>query len=207
MTWSVPIIEGYAFPHAIQQLQIGGDDLTFHLQGMLQKRGISVPKEIVRDIKERLGVVSPGVDEIISAKGYKLPDGQEIILDPEERVKVTEPLFTPSLLGLSESDGIHSLIHTSVTEKVGSAFQIYIILIFPCIQCWAEQRHLYGNMVLSGSSLFPGLSERIQNELNKTNAYPKEFIWDGQEVPHSLRALPLLALGYPKRNTMNLAPA
>mgnify|MGYP001039034766 FL=1 len=125
VTWCVPIFEGYAFPHAIQKLEIGGDDLAFHLQGMLHKRGISVSREIARDIKEKLGVVShPGVDEIISAKGYTLPDGQEIILDPEERMKVAEPLFTPSLLGLSESEGIHTLIHKSVTEKVGSAFQI-----------------------------------------------------------------------------------
>jgi actin len=62
ITFSVPIYEGHALSYGIQETKIGGNDITNWMMKLLTDRGYSftttAEREIVRDIKEKLGYVA-----------------------------------------------------------------------------------------------------------------------------------------------------
>jgi actin-related protein 2 len=111
--------------------------------------------ETVRDIKEALCFVSYDrqkdrqlADETTyHDKDYKLPDGSTIRVG-RERFEAAECLFQPYLANV-EDMGIAEMIHESVTSC-----DIHMFL--PLVQ----------NIILTGgTTMFPGLSSRIDREL------------------------------------------
>jgi len=159
VTHTVPIYEGYCLPHAVQRLDVAGRDITAFMTRLLTERGYSfvtsAEREIVRDIKEKLGFVAENYDEALAAaeqsseieQNYELPDGQ-IVTIGAERFRCAEALFQPNLLGL-EQMGVTALTHRTILKS-----DVDI------------RRALFRNVVISGgTTMFPGFAERVHAEL------------------------------------------
>ena len=154
-----PLLQGYSHTNGIQRMSLSGCDLTGYLTKMLVEKENSftttVNWEIARNIKEKLSYVALNFEEeskmaqcsSAREKSYELPDGQIVTLN-EECFRCPEALFQPSLLGL-ECPGIHEFVYNGI------------------MKCDMKARSmLYSNIVLSGgSTMFPGLAERLSKEL------------------------------------------
>jgi len=117
VTQIVPVHEGYALPHAIQRMDLGGHDMTDYLMKIMAERGYDIAEhEGVCDMKEKLAYVALDYDaemKIASEsseveKTYELPDGN-IITIGNERFRCPEVLFQPSFIG-KEAAGIHETL-------------------------------------------------------------------------------------------------
>ncbi|POI33614.1 hypothetical protein CIB84_002634 [Bambusicola thoracicus] len=158
VTHTVPIYEGYCLPHAVSRLDIAGRDITEYFMRLLLESGYSfvstAEREIVKDIKEKLCYVAldptlemkASPEEIM--KEYRLPDSNVIQIG-SQLFRAPETLFEPAKVGI-EAAGVHKMLFNSITK------------------CDIDvRRDLYGNVLLSGgSTLFPGLEERILKEMH-----------------------------------------
>ncbi|MCE7749620.1 MAG: actin family protein [Candidatus Heimdallarchaeota archaeon] len=161
VTHIVPVYEGFAISHAIHRSDIGGRDITDYLRRLLRQRGYSLSssaeREIVRDIKERLCYVALDPEKELKLaekvsgmeKTYTLPDGETLTIGAE-RFMAPELCFNPGAIG-SEENPLDELIYRSIQN------------------CDVDlRRDLYANIVLSGgSTMFPGLKERLHKELTE----------------------------------------
>ena len=152
---TVPIYEGYCLPHAISRVDIAGRDVTRYLQQRLTEKGVTVNKEIVRDIKEKPNVcyVQKRRDDnfMIDNEGmnYELPDGRVINIG-NERYMAPEIIFQPYLIGLS-AEGLHKVLFNSIKR---------------CDVCIRVQ--LYSNIIMAGgNTMFDGMPDRLQHEIKQ----------------------------------------
>eukprot|EP00434_Breviolum_minutum_P004285 symbB.v1.2.003779.t1/scaffold214.1/size264264/1 len=158
-TRAVPICEGFVLPHAIHRCHLGGNLLTDYLIKLLEeerswtfrgyhdRRIAEEMKEkccyVAKDFRYEMALVPP------ASVAFDLPSGTEVELKAE-RFRVCEALFEPAHCGL-ELHGIHHLILNSIMAADEDLHQ-----------------ELCGNIVLAGgSTLFPGLVERLEHELSQ----------------------------------------
>jgi len=160
---TVPIYEGFAIPHSIQKMLLAGCDLTTYLQTLLKERNLNfnTPTEmdIVKDIKETMCYVVGDFDAAMRDakesnacdKNYNLPDGKQIMIG-NERFRCAEAMFRPEVLG-KDIEGVHKNCFESITRSHTEA---------------SVRRDLFSNIILTGgSTLFEGMSERMQHEMSK----------------------------------------
>lgn len=156
VTLTVPIYKGNCLLHGISRMNFAGRDITRYLATLLLESGhtflSSSEKEIVKNIKENMCYVCLDPDHKKSkgsVRKYSLPDGNSINIG-DQLFRTPESLFCPAVAGTS-APGIHHLITESINK---------------CDE--GIQKNLWGNVVMAGgSTLFPGLSERLLKELQK----------------------------------------
>ncbi|XP_078242978.1 uncharacterized protein LOC110086817 isoform X1 [Pogona vitticeps] len=176
VTLTVPIYKGHCLLHAISRLNFAGWDIMKHLAMLLLETGHtflfiylfiyliytppiwsvrttlggSAEKEIVKDIKENLCYVALDPEQEKDkklAQTYTLPDGNPVKIG-DQLFRAPETLFSPGDAGVT-APGVHQMILDSISKCDGSI-----------------QQALWKNVVLAGgSTLFPGLRERLLKEL------------------------------------------
>jgi actin-related protein len=161
VTKIVPISEGYIITHAIQIMDIAGQEITKNLLKLLRESGYplttTTEKNLAIDIKETFCYIASDFDDKNEhmknsptlEKMYHTPDGEAIILK-SERYLAPECLFKPYMIG-KEINSLH--------EKVIEAISLCDMNL---------HKELYSNIILSGgSSKFPGFKERLEREISK----------------------------------------
>lgn len=160
-----PVSNGWGIPHDTYKLPYSGSNLDTFLMKSLVERGYDLrttPPEVIAEIKEKFCYVALDFEEEMKntmcarssddiEKNFKLPNGETISIG-NERFRCPEVLFQPSRVGgLQEDKGVVHFLQRSISKN------------------WQDknlQNDLYGNVVLTGgSSLFPGIEERIQKDL------------------------------------------
>lgn len=90
VSYTVPIFEGYALPHAIHSLEVAGQDVTNELIRQLKADNVPINEnhfEYVREMKEQMCSVALSYESAINsrdplneeARSYELPDDKGII--------------------------------------------------------------------------------------------------------------------------------
>jgi len=154
VSFSVPIYEGYASPHTIQKLDIGGRNLDDYLNRILFEKGYEfttpLELELLSEIKEKLCYVKKDTKskhQEIEAKTYHLPDDSVVRLS-SERFNIPEALFKPSLIG-SDQQGLNEYVFKSIMKTNTDI-----------------RPEMFKNIVLAGgNSLFDNFKERLNNEI------------------------------------------
>ncbi|MEJ1269868.1 actin-like protein 9 [Cricetulus griseus] len=157
VSYTVPVVQGYNLPHAIQRLDLAGNHLTAFLAEMLLGSGFSLRQEdldIVENIKHRYCYLASDFQKEQARpnqeckQSLKLPDGRTVTLG-KELFQCPELLFhPPEIPGLSPM-GLPAMAEQSL------------------IKVPRELRsHVAQNVLLcGGSSLFTGLEGRFRAEL------------------------------------------
>ena len=163
----VPVIDGYPIDGAIKRLPFGGNAITENLKKLLTAKGIRYFSEtetyINRFVKEDSCVVSLNYVEDcetcesqparyshqINVDRFQMPDHRKAIVLDDARFKATEGLFTPGLWG-KDVTGLHDLVWESIQA------------------CPIDHRKLLLRSIYlsGGTSLLPGLQERLKMEIS-----------------------------------------
>ena len=167
------VIDGYFSKEASLTLPLSGRYITQYFKTDMEKsEHITVEQkemlggssfwEIINDIKQSCCFVSQNFDtdtenSVAHAQQCELPDGTFLTLD-KERFRCTEAIFNPDLFGV-EMQGIQHQAYNSVMRAPSEA-----------------TKTLLSNIVLcGGSSMFPGIVTRLENDLKNLNKTEHEI--------------------------------
>lgn len=155
------MFEGFSIDSAVQRMDLGGRDITYHLMNLLRRAGYvfhtTSEFEIVKKIKERYCYVAPinlsdneyKLQDDKNYTTYTLPDGNNMKI-ASEKYKATEILFQPEKIGL-EYPGIHEMVVNAIKK------------------CDIDLRKSLLNAVIvaGGTTLFTGFSDRLHKSISK----------------------------------------
>lgn len=167
VSYTVPVFEGYALPHALYNIDVSGQEITNKLIEELKNGGDPVTGDMyesIRTAKEEMCHVAMDFNEEIQLREdhldteqrkYELPSGDVIELGLPKRITASECIFQPSLVGVS---------HDELGECLGGIANLAYHSIEKCDQ--DLKMSLYSNVVLAGgTTLLKRFPERFEYEL------------------------------------------
>jgi actin-related protein len=185
----VPVCESFPMIRIQTRMDVGGRQLNGYLKQFLVQDGVELvhhgsEQAILRDIKEKLCCVSPGIDGLgaKSDKKVEMPDGQSITIG-SERFNCPEVFFNPELLPLA-SPTLPQLIVDTINKTAKDL----------------KPRFFGSIMLTGGSSMFEGMGKRVEHEVSRlvsrdtklkivTPATGNNAAWAGGSVLVSLGAV------------------
>jgi actin-related protein len=170
LTRAVPVFEGYAINHAIFKMDAAGQDITDKVLELSRTHGVCDPtRRTAQAMKEKVCTVALNYDEAlasedtadIESRSFELPDGTIVQVPREVRMGAPEILFNSATSA--------PMICKQAIETVDFDFQQDLV------------RSL---VVTGGSSMLPGLQQRLgqelQQALNTDLARQLEVVADSQ---------------------------
>jgi actin beta/gamma 1 len=186
LTQAFPIYEGLGLFPSVSRTDMAGRALTTYLMQLLSDKGYQFSstsdRDVAREIKEKECIVASDYSAELSkgeTKEYELPNGQKITLG-NERFRVGEALFQPSLIGRSEP-GLPEFLRDCINKSDLDT-----------------RRDFWGNIVVAGGTTYlKNFEYRLQEEMSKL-AHPgirvkvvapeerKYSVWIGGSILASL---------------------
>ena len=155
----VPIFEFFGLEHARITSELGGQDVDAYLRELLMKIGMSEnDNNAVNEVKEQLCYVKSKNCKDAEPAPYELPSGTRLTIG-DERFLGAEALFDPSRIG-KNVPGISKALEISIGR---------------CDEFLKTD--LLKNVVISGgSTMFPGIAERVSEDLTAALKKPVNVI-------------------------------
>ena len=134
-TYPTPLLQGRISKNNVQQIDIGGKNITDYLFQLLQGRGYFFDPfnyydiDIVRKLKEDHCFVSSNIkgQKLLDCESISLPDGKRINIS-NEKYAATEVLFNPYMVPkgtIFEQKGIDDVLYRSI--KVRNIFFYFFL--------------------------------------------------------------------------------
>lgn len=169
-THVVPVYEGYVSPYSVDKIDISGKNITEHLHGLLNEKGLTFSKhydfDIIKNIKETKSYISLDYEKELKEfienanvkdRTYELPDKEKININ-KEQIEAPELLFQPQMIGRPEF-GIGELVYKSYfsidTEVRNSLFENIVLV--------------------GGNTLFNNFPERLCNNMKSFGGNSIDF--------------------------------
>jgi actin len=176
VSFAVPIYEGYASPHTIQKLDLGGRHLDEYLNKILFEKGYEfttpIELDLLSEIKQQLCYLQTEkkkTREYGEIETYLLPDDSVVRLS-SERYSIPEAIFNPKdKLGLNQP----GLQHCCFKSIMKTNTEI--------------RPEMFQNIVLAGgNTLFRNFKERLTDEIyNLSPTKTDIFVVDNDERMYS----------------------
>ena len=168
LTSCVPVFEGLVLTHAAISMDFGGQDITSSFRSILANHGVSIDFHDARMMKEKMAEVYVPSKDYSNGNGagemkrFELPDGTEVNVDKKIFTDCTEPLFRNDTVGFP--NGLSNQAYESLRLCDDSIRKV-----------------LANNVVVAGgTSLLPGISDRISLEM-------QQRIWSEQKTKSTLQ--------------------
>lgn len=184
VTHAMAIHEGFAFPHTIGQLDLGGSDIDRNLMELLNDRNITT------DVKSPFGGRQTATD-IINTQGkvaydyasealalrlkpktaptYTLPDGTELQLE-SEHIRAPEAFLQPALAGCRGTglaEMLWDITETCDADREGGPMRSLTQFV----------------LLVGGCSMIPGLPERLKKEIDAKCHTSRAMYITGMPIP------------------------